>query len=262
MRTAGTIATPEGVQLELPLAGIGTALHGDDDRPRVSAARAHRRRSSPLAARRARSARRSPAPFAILVFYFGYHVVFEVAGGGRTLGKRAAGLRVRDGRRRAGRPAREPDPQRPAPASMASRSSTSRRLSRSSPANNQRIGDLAAGTLVVRDTPRAALRAAAPPRSRRRVASWDVAGIGDADVAAVRTFLDRRYGFEPGARAALAADLAGKLRPLVPGVRPGLHDEAVPRASEAAKSRDCPGHRRRGVAPSLTVDESPSMRSE
>ena len=30
----------------------------------------------------------------VLVFYIGYHVVFEVAGGGRTVGKRAAGLRV------------------------------------------------------------------------------------------------------------------------------------------------------------------------
>ena len=52
----------------------------------------------------------------------------------------------------------------------------------------------------------------------------------------MRTFLDRRHTLAPGARAALAADLAGKLRSRVPGVRPGLHDEQFLEYLAAAKS--------------------------
>ena len=62
-------------------------------------------------------------------------------------------------------------------------------------------------------------------------------GIGDAEATAVRTFLERRWGFAPGPRAALANQLANRLRPMVPGVRPGLGDEAFLEHLAAAKSR-------------------------
>ncbi len=52
----------------------------------------------------------------------------------------------------------------------------------------------------------------------------------------MRTFLDRRHTLAPGPRAALAAELADKLRPRVPGVRPGLHDEQFLEYLAAAKS--------------------------
>ncbi len=61
-------------------------------------------------------------------------------------------------------------------------------------------------------------------------------GVGEAELMAVRTFLDRRHSFAPGPRAALAAELATRLRPLVPGVRPGLHDEQFLEYLAAAKS--------------------------
>lgn len=229
-----TIATPEGVQLALPLAGLGTrfmsamidlvlgfavafaitlgsaALFGDVVAAIVSAA----------------------SFLAVVVLY---NVIFEVAGGGRTLGHRAAGLRVVTD---SGAP-------------VGLRASLIRNTIRIVelaltyvPAvisilvtkNNQRLGDLAAGTLVIREVHAPlyeAPKATIPPA---QFATWDVAGLSEQEVAAVRTFLDRRHTFAPGARAALAADLAGKLRPRVPGVRSGLHDEQFLEYLAAAKS--------------------------
>ena len=53
----------------------------------------------------------------------------------------------------------------------------------------------------------------------------------------MRAFLERRGQLDPGARAALAAQLAGRLRPLVAGVRPGLTDETFLEHLAAAKAR-------------------------
>ena len=175
----------------------------------------------------------------LLVFYIGYHVLFEVAGGGRTVGKRAVGLRVvMDGG---------------APVGL--RASLIRNLMRLieglplfyMPAiitalatrNNQRLGDLAAGTLVVREVkaPMPQHYYPAPQIPPERYASWDVTAIGDNESTAVRAFLERRGQLDPGARAALAAQLAGRLRPLVAGVRPGLTDETFLEHLAAAKAR-------------------------
>jgi uncharacterized RDD family membrane protein YckC len=234
-----TIATPEGVQLALPLAGLATrfmalmidlliggvaaliltlaalAIGGDVGGAIIAAA-------------------------VFLVFYVGYHVVFEVAAGGRTLGKRAAGLRVvRDGGAQVGLRASlirnllrliEGLPLWYLPAMVAVLSTR----------NNQRLGDLAAGTLVVRE-PRAvppALIGPPPPRVPSEfIASWDVTAVGESESTAVTSFLERRGDLEPGARAALAAQLAGHLRPLVAGARPGLTDETFLEHLAAAKSR-------------------------
>jgi uncharacterized RDD family membrane protein YckC len=166
----------------------------------------------------------------------GYDVLFEVFGGGRTLGKRAASLRVvMDG----GAP-------------IGLRASLIRNVLRLIegtatayiPAmisilvtkHNQRLGDLAAGTLVIRDSSRA------PPVPQVRAvdpavyASWDVAGIGDAELSAVRSFIARRDQLAPYARRALASQLAERLRPTVAGVRDGLSDEAFLEQLAAAKA--------------------------
>ncbi len=176
----------------------------------------------------------------LLVWFIGYHVVFEVFGGGRTVGKRAARIRVvTDG----GGP-------------VGLRASLIRNLIRLleglaflylpaivtvlASQNNQRIGDHAAGTLVIRETPTPAPRFGPPPEAqipRAQYASWDATAVGDAEIAAVRSFLERRWGFEPAARRALAGELASRLRPQVAGVRPGLHDEAFLELLAAAKFR-------------------------
>jgi len=229
-----TIATPEGVQLALPLGGLGTRfLCTLIDLTIGSIAAFIVIMVAAIVGGDIAAAIASAASF--LVFFVGYNVLFEVAGGGRTIGRRAAGLRV----------------VMDSGAPVGLRASLIRNLilileaslfylpavvSILATKNNQRLGDLAAGTLVIRDAKAPAYE---PPRSTvppAQFQSWDVTGIGDAELMAVRTFLDRRFGFQPGPRAALAAELATKLRPLVPGVRPGLHDEQFLEYLAAAKS--------------------------
>lgn len=230
-----TIATPEGVQLALPLAGIGTRFLCTIIDLLIGGAAAvivilfAAVLGGEIAATIAASA-------SFLVFFVGYNVLFEVAGGGRTIGRRAAGLRV----------------VMDSGAPVGLRASLIRNLililegpgllylpaliSILITKNNQRLGDLAAGTLVIRDVKAPAYE---PPRTHvppAQFQSWDVTGVGEAELVAVRTFLDRRHAFAPGARAALAAELATKLRPLVPGVRPGLHDEQFLEYLASAKS--------------------------
>lgn len=229
------IATPEGVQLALPLANIGSRFLSTLIDVLIGSVAALILILFALAVGGDIAASIASAA-AFLLFYVGYHVVFETVGGGRTIGRRAAGLRV----------------VMDSGAPVGLRASLIRNVLRILegaalfyiPAiiailwtrNNQRLGDLAAGTLVVRD---ARTPAYEPPRTQippAQFQSWDVAGVGEAELMAVRTFLDRRHAFQPGPRAALAAELASKLRPAVPGVRPGLHDEQFLEYLAAAKS--------------------------
>jgi uncharacterized RDD family membrane protein YckC len=231
-----TIATPEGVQLALPLAGLGTRFLAQFIDLLIGGSFALVLILFAGVAFGGVGASIASA-CSYLMFYVGYHVVFEVAGGGRTVGKRAAGIRVvKDGG---------------GPVSLTA--SLIRNIIRIleglatlyipamisllASKNNQRLGDHAAGTLVVRDKSATQYQAVpAPPQiPPARYASWDVTGIGDAEAAALRTFLERRWQLEGGARAALAAELAGKLRPLVPGTRSGLSDEAFLEHLAAAK---------------------------
>jgi len=234
-----TIATPEGVQLALPLAGIATRCMALMIDTLIGGAAALIVVLAAAAAGGAAAAAIASASV-LLVFYIGYHVVFEVAGGGRTVGKRAAGLRVvMDGG---------------APVGL--RASLIRNLllliegltlmyipamvSVLATRDNQRLGDLAAGTLVVREPRGAPPEFVGPPPPAippERYASWDVTAIGDQETTAVRSFLERRGELDPGARASLAAQLAARLRPLVAGARAGLHDEAFLEHLAAAKAR-------------------------
>ncbi len=234
-----TIATPEGVQLALPLAGIATRFMALMLDSLIGFGVAFILLMA--AAVVASAAAAIIAASLLLVFYIGYHVLFEVAGGGRTVGKRAAGLRVvMDGG---------------APVGL--RASLIRNLmllieglplfympaiiSALATRNNQRLGDIAAGTLVVREvkvpTPQYWSPPPVPHIPPERFASWDVTAIGENESTAVRAFLQRRGELDPGARAALAAQLAGRLRPLVAGVRPGLTDETFLEHLAAAKAR-------------------------
>ncbi|MDA0165496.1 RDD family protein [Solirubrobacter ginsenosidimutans] len=233
-----TISTPEGVQLALPLAGIGSRfmallidylICGAAFLVAILAALAFG----------GETAATIVAVTAVLVTNVVYFVLFEVFGGGRTLGKRATGLRVvTDGGGQVGL-----------------RASLIRNILRLlelalffyAPAivsvlatkNNQRLGDLAAGTLVVRDTKLETVVTAAqsPPVSSERYASWDVTGVGEEEAGAVRSFLERRAQLRPGARRALAEQLAGRLRPRVAGAQHGLGDEAFLEHLAAAKAR-------------------------
>lgn len=88
---------------------------------------------------------------------------------------------------------------------------------------NQRVGDLAAGTLVVH-RPRAAVPAdvggrwSTPMASPAEMAGWDVSAVTADEVAAMRSFLGRRASLEPRSRADLAQALSFQILPKVAGV--------------------------------------------
>jgi hypothetical protein len=95
--------------------------------------------------------------------------------------------------------------------------------------NNQRLGDLAAGTLVVRE-PRAARTAPesivpAAEHDAEELPAWDVSGLGTPELAALRRFLERRAALDDVPRSLLARDLADRLRPRVGGVGADLQPE-------------------------------------
>jgi uncharacterized RDD family membrane protein YckC len=161
--------------------------------------------------------------FLFLVF-FGWFIIFEAWWSGRTPGKRALGLRVmRDG----GFPVDL--------GSVAIRnlvrivefgigfyaiSAISALLSK----ENKRLGDFAAGTIVVRE------RAAAAPDLDAyldREAALPATGLHDDDRILIERYLARRAGLEPTARWRLAARIAAKVRPTLVAPYANLDDEAL-----------------------------------
>jgi uncharacterized RDD family membrane protein YckC len=220
-----TIATPEGVSLELTLAGLGSrAVAGGLDL--VFKGLIVGVLLIVVAAAVGAEGVAVILPAALLTMLL-YDVLFETLGGGRTIGKRMGGLRVV---RSSGRPVDL----------VASMIRNVLRLIDGMPLSylptivsiavtqrNQRPGDLAADTVVIRDR-RAIDRvqpgfeapaaiAAAVPALATAGASWDVSAIPAEDVATVRAFLERRHGLADDARGRLAAQLDRALRPRVGG---------------------------------------------
>ncbi len=237
-----SIPTPEGVELELVLAGLGSRLvatlvdllikGGVVGALWVVAAAAGDDAVGGFVV--------ALLLVATFLVWFGYDVAFETLASGRPPGKRAAGLRVV---RLGGEPV----------GFLASAVRNLLRLVDGLPGiyavgaasvllsrRNQRLGDLAAGTLVVRER-RAPL--AAPPSTAvpdfavaDRYAAWDVSGITSFELVTVRRFLERRAQLDPAARGRLAWELAERLRPKVAGAPPGLHPEEFLEALAEAKA--------------------------
>lgn len=166
----------------------------------------------------------------IIAFFcalFVYDIVFEVWSGGRTPGKRVAGVRVlMDG----GMP-------------ITLTASTIRNLLRlidflpisylvgiisiAATKANKRLGDLAAGTIVVREPKRDdRVEEWNPPRwVAEESAGWDVSAITAEESATVASFIARREGLEAEARARVAGELARRLYPKVRGAPSNLQAE-------------------------------------
>jgi uncharacterized RDD family membrane protein YckC len=248
-----TIGTPEGVQLEIALAGAASRfIAGVIDLTIqfvliVLAA---------LAAFGLLGSGLGTAVFAMAAFalVFLYPILFEVLAQGRTPGKRLTHLRVVRGR---GTPVDVPASavrnlmrlidQQPFPFSLVGL------LAIFITKNNQRLGDLAAGTLVIRDRPTEKRRAtgdqaagaasaiAGPAASAGSVAStvagWDVSAVTAEEIAAVRRFLARRDQLDAGARAALAYRLEQGLRAKVAGASDGTGPERFLELLVAAKAQ-------------------------
>ena len=148
-----------------------------------------------------------------LLVYVGYFMVAELVSGGRTPGKSAGQLRVLDasgaapgaGQLVVRNLARVVDVALGIGAVVMFFNSQSRR-----------VGDLLAGTVVVRVRPTACFATAvAPPPLLLRTpdggpAIDGVDRLGEHELSAIRTFLTRS-GIEPGVRARLASEMSARL---------------------------------------------------
>jgi uncharacterized RDD family membrane protein YckC len=204
------LVTPEGVTLDLRLAGIGsraTAAIVDFIIQTLAMLVAYW----------------ILPPIATIVagfcIFFGYHLLFETLAGGQTPGKRM--LRLRVVRTDAGPVTFVPSLTR-----------TLLRIVDGLPvaygvgmvavfasSRNQRLGDMAAGTVVMQEPElRPEKRGEAPlspwgyPGQRQvDLSGWDVTDVSEDEVAVIRRFLTRRHSMDYAARRQLASRLAIRL---------------------------------------------------
>jgi uncharacterized RDD family membrane protein YckC len=219
-----TIQTPEGIELRLALAGLGSRFIAGAADLMIQALLT-------LILALLTGALDGSNGFLEAIFFVGlfviwllYPIFFEVLAGGRTPGKRWTHLRVvrDDG----------------APVDLAA--SAIRNLVRlldgpllsflptligiAVSAHNQRPGDIAAGTLVIRDRTLAqAVRAA--PETRGVASAWDVSAVTTEELAVVRRFLERRDSLDRSARDQLGFRLSQGLRSKVAGAPADLGAE-------------------------------------
>jgi uncharacterized RDD family membrane protein YckC len=183
-------------------------------------------------------------------WWLGYFIAFETLWRGRTLGKAALGLRV---------VTKEGGPVRFRHAAVRGLLGLVDFLILGGflavvfilfTRDNQRLGDLVAGTLVLRE--RSALAAPAPvnfappPGLEHYAATLDPSGVGNDEYQAVRTFLLRAASLSPGPRAALALQLANplaaRLRPPPPaGISPEQYLQCVAAAYQQRQRLAAPG---------------------
>jgi uncharacterized RDD family membrane protein YckC len=151
----------------------------------------------------------------LFLLLFGYPAAFETLWRGRTPGKAALGLRV---------VTIEGGPIRFRHAAIRSMLGVFDKylfggivgvLTILGSSRNQRVGDLVAGTIVLRERSGAvspsAVRFAAPPGAEAYVATLDVSRLEHEDYGVIRSFLLRAPKLSPAARAGLAGSLAASL---------------------------------------------------
>ncbi len=214
-----TVVTPEAVVLDVDLAGLGSRMIAALIDGAIQGAFLFAFTSIATASGSPGSA--TPVLFFIALFLvlWAYFPIFETAWGGRTPGKRLQRLRVvrADGQ----------------PINLAISlvrnlirivdflpfgygvGAITMLISRKS----QRLGDLAAGTVVVRDRK----RAGAPLAMQMEMGNAmevEVSALSHHDYVVAREFLHRRETLTPEARHALAHTIAEALRPRVGGLHP------------------------------------------
>jgi uncharacterized RDD family membrane protein YckC len=104
---------------------------------------------------------------------------------------------------------------------------------------SQRLGDLAAGTLVIREpkpfVPRP-MDALPPPPALGQPDRIDVTGMTEAHYQLLRSYLERRATLDPVARVQVAREIAAAIAPVVRTPEP-LSDDALLEAATAAYRR-------------------------
>jgi uncharacterized RDD family membrane protein YckC len=244
-----TIATPEGVELDVQLAGLASRFIAG-----VTDLIIQLILVVVLVLVTGAVTGGGPADLAafligVFLIWFGYPIGFEMLARGRTPGKRFTQLRVvrEDG------------------SAVDLAASAIRNFMRLVDGlvflfiptivmipisrQNQRPGDWAAGTLVIREEPRPRARratAAADPVSAADMIEswegWDVTAVTDADIATVRRFLGRRDTLDRRARGELARRMAEGLSAKVAGApRDGSPERFLETLVEAkGRRRDMP----------------------
>ena len=237
------LRTPEGVDLELVLAGMGSRMIAGifDLATQALLALGYYLAADAIGFDEGLAA----AGWAIAVFLivFGYDLAFEVLARGRTPGKRIVGLRVM---RSGGEPI----------GLVTSAIRNVLRIVDILPAvygvgvvfiffteRNQRLGDLVAGSVVVRERLGGRRQEGGGlsvdhlvERHRDLAERVDVSAITQEEVATLRQFLDRRSSLAPAAADRLAHDLAKKVSPRVGGLPQYTPAEATLEIVVAAKS--------------------------
>lgn len=230
-----TISTPEGVEVEMVLAGLGSRFLARLLDTFIQAVGIIALAIVTAVANTAGLGGWAGALFAVGAFglLWVYDVACETLASGRTPGKRVAGIRVVGLR---GEP-------------VGFRASAVRNVLRIIefalvylPAvvsvlltkRNQRLGDLAAGTVVVREVFGGRARAARAPTMwaqlsvpAQAVATWDVSAITGEELRTVRRFLDRRLELPWHIRNYLGWELVSRLAPRIVGVPDDAHPEYV-----------------------------------
>lgn len=162
------------------------------------------------------------------LLFFGYYAIFEILWNGQTPGKRLIGIRVvKD----SGRP-------------LTAAESIGRNLLRIVDqlpgfyaigitsalltTGNKRLGDLVAGSIVVRES---SLEAIKPVWQTMRTETGPLLGgkaLSIEDLALVDAFLNRRNELLPDVRSRMAAQILNQLRPkLPPNLDPRLSNESI-----------------------------------
>lgn len=237
------IATPEGVDLEASVAGVGTRFLAILVDLSVWVLLLM------VVAAVSTAANLGSRQFGVVVglvglflIIFGYDVICETFNRGRTPGKAALGLRVIqvDGSREGFFNSAIRNLVRivevflfPMIAVVAVTTSSKR----------QRVGDMLANTVVVNE------RASRPVALQTLLPAaylegapflrWDVSAVSSPDLAVIRRFLERRSMLVPAARYAIGTDLATRIRARIAGAPEGWQPEALLEGVLAAKaSRD------------------------
>jgi uncharacterized RDD family membrane protein YckC len=227
------VATPEGVTLELVLAGLGSRFVARLIDSAIQLAIILALSFGAYVFNGSAWDGYVAAGIVVLSFLvvLAYDIPFEVLANGRTPGKGALGIRVvgKDGD------------------AVDFVSSAVRNLLRIvdflpvfylvgsiaivATGHSQRLGDLAGGTLVMRDRfgGRALDRQAVAPVSVpvEQVLTWDVSAVDAEELRVLRHFLDRRLTLPWPIRSYFATQLLERFWPKVPGLPMNVHPEYI-----------------------------------
>ena len=225
MSTSGRTVTPEAVTISLDVAGLGSRMIASLIDSSIQLAIAVPIVLGIGAGNLSGSVELVVLSLILFLLFWGYYPIFELIWQGQTPGKRAQRLRVirTDGQPAGGAAIMVRNLIRILDVFLLPFLAV---ISMIVTARAQRLGDLAAGTLVVREARFTAPRSVASA-TRPDLPAVDATGLSERDYDVIRSFLARRGSLDPTARWQLAAQLASAIRGRVGSLPDGLADETL-----------------------------------